>query len=82
MIIPERYVVRMLNIPNNITKAEFEQDLCNHNLKSKKIYFASINGRTSAGFAFIEFDDREQMNLFKSCFNNLNDDILYNNGEQ
>jgi hypothetical protein len=81
MIIPERYVVRMFNIPDNLKQVEFEENIYNRELKYKKIYFASNNGQTSAGFAFIEFDSREQMNLFNSYFTNVNDDIIYNNGQ-
>lgn len=82
MIIPRRYVVRMFNIPDNITKGQFEDYLFNHRLKYRKMFFASSNGHLSAGFAFIEFDDREQMNIFKSYFHNVNDDISYNYGKQ
>ncbi len=82
MIIPERFVLRMLGIPDNLTQIEFEQNLHNHDIKWKKIYFSSSNGQTSAGFAFIEFDTREQMNAFKSNFTNVNDDIIYRNDDQ
>lgn len=81
MIIPERFVIRMFNIPDDITKTEFEKNLSNRDLKYRKVFFASHNGQSSAGFAFIEFDTREQMNLFKSYFNRIEDDIIYNNGE-
>lgn len=81
MIIPERFVVRMFNIPDDMTKTEFEKNLCNRELEYRKVFFASHNGQLSAGFAFIEFDTREQMNLFKSYFNRIEDDIIYNNGE-
>jgi hypothetical protein len=82
MIIPERYVVRMFNIPDDITKVEFEENLHNRDLKYNKVYFASTNGQSSAGFAFIDFDTREQMNEFKSVFHNVGDDIIYNNGDE
>lgn len=81
MIIPDRYVVRMLNIPDYLTQVEFEQNLYNRRLKCSKVYFASANGQTSAGFAFIEFDTREQMELFKSSFTNVNDDIIYHSNK-
>lgn len=77
MIIPNRYVVRMLNIPDNLTQVELEQNLRNRELKCSRIYFASTNGQTSAGFAFIEFNTREQMELFKSNFITINDDTIY-----
>jgi hypothetical protein len=82
MIIPQRYIVRMFNIPDNMTQIEIEENFTDRNLTYKKIFFASTNGQYSAGFAFIEFDSREQLNLFKSCFINVNDDIIYNNGKQ
>lgn len=81
MIIPERYIVRMLNIPDNLTQVKYEENLNNRNLTYKKIYFASRNGELSVGFAFIEFDTRDQMDMFKTYFKNIGDDILYNNGE-
>lgn len=80
MIVQDRYVVRVFNIPDTMTKVQFEDDLCNRNLVYQKVYFASNNGQTSAGFAFIEFETREQMNLFKNCFTNVNEDIIYNYG--
>lgn len=82
MIVPERYVVRMLNIPDNLTQVEFENNLCERELKYNKIFFASANGRTSAGFAFFEFDTREQMELFKANFTNINDDIIYHSNKK
>lgn len=81
MIIPERYVVRMLNIPDTLTQGEFESRFTLENMKYNKVYFASKNGKTSAGFAFIEFNSRDEMELFKIHFDNINEDILYSNGE-
>lgn len=82
MIIPERYVVRMLNVPDDMTQVQFEMNLSSRKLNYKKVHFASSNGKTSAGFAFIEFDTREQMNLFKIYFTTVNEDIIYNNRTQ
>ncbi len=80
MVIPERYLVRMFNIPDTMTKRELDEQFISRDLKYSKIFFASQNGTTSAGFAFIEFDSREDMNIFKIHFNNVGEDILYNNG--
>jgi hypothetical protein len=81
MIIPERYVVRMLNIPETMTQSKFESRLAQQNVMYDKVYFASQDGKTSAGFAFIEFNSRDKMELFKIHFDNINEDILYSNGE-
>lgn len=81
MVIPERYLVRMFNIPDTLTKQELDDQFVSQNLKYKKVFFASQNGFTSAGFAFIEFDSREDMNLFKIHFYNVGEDILYNDGK-
>lgn len=81
MIIPERYVVRMLNIPDKMTQPIFESQLSQYNLKFNKVYFASHDGTTSAGFAFIEFNSRDQMGVFKMHFDNINEDIIYSDGK-
>lgn len=81
MIIPERYIVRMFNIPDTMTQCTFENQLTQNNMKYKKIHFASQDGKTSAGFAFIEFNSRNEMELFKMHFDNINEDILYSNGK-
>jgi hypothetical protein len=81
MIIPDRYVVRMLNIPDTMTQEIFESQMTQRSMKYDKVYFASHDGKTSAGFAFIEFNSRNEMELFKMHFDNINEDILYSNGE-
>lgn len=80
MVVPERYLVRMFNIPDNMTKKELEDQFVSRDLSYKCIFFSSHDGQTSAGFAFIEFYSREEMNLFKIHFYNVGEDILYNNG--
>jgi late competence protein required for DNA uptake (superfamily II DNA/RNA helicase) len=81
MVIPKRYVVRMLNIPNTLTQRIFENELTQHKMKYNKLYFASHDGKTSAGFAFIEFNSMNEMEVFKMHFDNINEDILYSNGK-
>ena len=81
MLIPERYVVRMLNIPETMTRSTLESQLSQHNIPYVKLHFASQDGVTSAGFVFIEFKTRQDMALFKMQYHNINEDILYNNGK-
>lgn len=80
MIIPKRYVVRMLNIPEGLTRNQLENQFIQQKFVYKHLFFASNNGQSSAGFAFIEFETIEDMNTFVQYFEKYNEDILYNNG--
>lgn len=72
-----RYIVRMFNIPENLTKKDLEDKLINERINFRNIYFASHNGNLSAGFAFIEFDRIEDMEDLRNVFKNVQEDVLY-----
>lgn len=60
----QRYVVRVLGIPESYTKDTFEQELLKHQVAFKSVWFATEGAGVCAGFAFIEFESRENMDLF------------------
>lgn len=69
MMSKPRYVVRVLGIPPSFTKSTFEIELTKQNFVYKKVFFATnTSDGVSAGFAFVEFFNEDDMNAFMvSC---------------
>lgn len=73
----QRYVVRVIAIPSWFTKSDYEEDLHSKDFKPINIFFATQNGCTSAGYAFVEFSSQAELENFKIKNVFHNNDIVY-----
>ena len=79
----QRYVVRVLGIPEALTKQSFEQDLLKQQVTYKSVWFAThSNGFQCAGFAFVEFPSKESMSSFLARYPlSQHNDVLWSSDD-
>jgi hypothetical protein len=64
----ERFVIRVMNLAEDTNEDKIEGQLNNQGLKSKCIWIARYPSGLCAGYAFIDFETKEEMLRAKEHF--------------